>query len=192
MPVKVLVVDNYDSFTYMLNDYIEQQGALCTVIRNDESRVLEDWKNVDAIVLSPGPQAPRDAGLLMEVLNQSYLHKPVLGVCLGHQAIGEFFGATLQKAEVPMHGKVDQMTHTNDVLFSDIPQTFSATRYHSLLLTQVSDPLTVIAQSSRNEVMALRHKELPIWGIQFHPESCLTEYGSVMIKNFLLPLGLKQ
>lgn len=192
MSVKVLVVDNYDSFTYMLNDYIEQQGAFCTVIRNDEPSVLDEWKNVDAIVLSPGPQAPQDAGLLMQVIRQSYLHKPILGVCLGHQAIGEFFGARLQKAGVPMHGKVDLMTHTNDVLFTDIPPTFNATRYHSLLLTHVSDPLTVIAQSSKKEVMALRHKQLPIWGIQFHPESCLTEYGSVMIKNFLLPLGLKQ
>lgn len=192
MSVKVLVVDNYDSFTYMLTDYIEQQGAVCTVIRNDELSVLDAWKNVDAIVLSPGPQAPQDAGLLMEVINQSYRHKPILGVCLGHQAIGEFFGATLQKATVPMHGKVDQMTHSNDVLFANIPQTFSATRYHSLLLTQVPHPLTVIAVSSKKEVMALRHKQLPIWGIQFHPESCLTEYGSVMIKNFLLPLGLKQ
>ncbi|MES2780166.1 MAG: aminodeoxychorismate/anthranilate synthase component II [Bacteroidota bacterium] len=192
MSLNVLLLDNYDSFTYMLKDYIEQNGAICTVMRNDHPHVTERLNEFDAIILSPGPQAPKDAGLLMEVIEQSVFHKPILGVCLGHQAIGEFFGASLQKAAVPMHGKVDQITHTTDVLFMGIPETFNATRYHSLLLTKMVDCLTVTATSSKGEVMALRHKQLPVWGIQFHPESCLTEYGGMMIKNFLLAATPKQ
>lgn len=192
MALHILLLDNYDSFTYMLKDYIEQQDAICTVLRNDNPEVMSMVKQVDAIVLSPGPQAPRDAGLLMNVIEASYVYKPVLGVCLGHQAIGEFFGATLQKATVPMHGKVDRITHTRDLLFEGIPETFQATRYHSLLLTEMAECLEVIATSAKGEVMALRHKQLPVWGIQFHPESCLTEYGEVMIKNFLLAATPKQ
>ncbi|AMS25844.1 hypothetical protein AEM51_01315 [Bacteroidetes bacterium UKL13-3] len=192
MPLTVLLLDNYDSFTYMLKDYIEQHEAVCKVLRNDDLDVFNNLQLFDAIVLSPGPQAPKDAGLLMKVIEQSFQHKPILGVCLGHQAIGEFFGATLVKAAFPMHGKVDSILHTQDELFHSVPQTFSATRYHSLLLTQMPECLSVIAKSSQNEVMALKHKQLPIWGIQFHPESCQTEYGVTMIKNFLLAATPKQ
>lgn len=192
MPLTVLLLDNYDSFTYMLKDYIEQHEAVCTVLRNDDLDVFNNLQFFDAIVLSPGPQAPKDAGLLMKVIEQSFKHKPILGVCLGHQAIGEFFGASLQKADVPMHGKVDRMSHSEDELFRSVPKTFSATRYHSLILTQLPECLCVIAQSSKNEVMAFKHKQLPLWGIQFHPESCHTEYGVTLIKNFLLAARSKQ
>lgn len=188
----ILLFDNYDSFTYMLKDYIEQNGAVCTVVRNDHPEALELLMQFDAIILSPGPQAPKDAGKLMQAIAQIHQHKPILGVCLGHQAIGEFFGATLQKATVPMHGKVDCITTVADPLFEGIPETFQATRYHSLLLTHIPECLAVLATSSKSEVMALRHKQLPVWGIQFHPESCLTEYGGLMIKNFLLAATPKQ
>ncbi len=184
--VKVLLIDSYDSFTYMLKDYLEQAGALCTVLRNDDLRILEIALQFDAIVLSPGPQDPRHAGLLMEVINRCHEYKPILGVCLGHQAIGEFFGSVLEKAELPKHGKIDELTHTEDLLFKGVPSVFKATRYHSLLLTQVADCLTVIASSKKQEVMAIKHNRLPIWGIQFHPESCSTEDGLTIIKNFLL------
>jgi anthranilate synthase/aminodeoxychorismate synthase-like glutamine amidotransferase len=176
----------------MLKDYLEQGGSVCTVMRNDDPQLLESGLQFDALVLSPGPQDPKHAGLLMDVIHKYYEHKPILGVCLGHQAIGEFFGATLVKAAFPMHGKVDSILHTQDELFHSVPQTFSATRYHSLLLTQMPECLSVIAKSSKNEVMALKHKQLPIWGIQFHPESCQTEYGVTMIKNFLLAATPKQ
>lgn len=176
----------------MLKDYIEQNGATCTVVRNDYPDILERALLFDAMIISPGPQAPKDAGQLMNVIEQTYLHKPILGVCLGHQAIGEFFGATLQKATVPMHGKVDHITPLKDSLFAGISETFKATRYHSLLLTNIPECLKVLATSSKGEVMALRHKQLPVWGIQFHPESCLTEHGGMMIKNFLLAATPKQ
>ena len=184
--VKVLLVDSYDSFTYMLKDYLEQGGAVCTVMRNDEPQLLESGSQFDALVLSPGPQDPSHAGLLMAVIQKYYEHKPILGVCLGHQAIGEFFGSVLEKATVPKHGKIDTLTHTGDLLFKDIAPVFKATRYHSLLLTQVADCLTVIAHSDKDEVMAIKHHKWPIWGIQFHPESCSTEGGLAIIKNFLL------
>lgn len=176
----------------MLRDYIEQHGATCTVVRNDHQDAIAMALAADAIILSPGPGAPKDAGLLMKVIEEVYAFKPVLGVCLGHQAIGEFFGATLQKATVPMHGKVDYITRSENQLFAGIPRTFQATRYHSLLLTHIPEQLITIATSAKGEVMALTHKQLPLWGIQFHPESCLTEYGSMMIKNFLLAATPKQ
>lgn len=192
MALHILLLDNYDSFTYMLKDYIEQNGAICTVLRNDHPEVLEKVLMFDAIILSPGPQAPKNAGQLMKLIAQTQLHKPILGVCLGHQAIGEFYGATLQKATIPMHGKVDRISHIGDTLFAGIPETFQATRYHSLLLTHIPECLTILATSAKGEVMALRHKELPVWGIQFHPESCLTEHGGMMIENFLLAATPKQ
>ena len=190
--MKITIVDNYDSFTFMLVDYIRQHDVDCTVIRNDHPDLLSMVQHADAIVLSPGPQRPDTAGGLLSVIKHQGTQKPLLGVCLGHQAIGEFWGCTLQKASVPMHGKVDYITHTADPLFEGIPNTFQATRYHSLLLTQMTDTISVIATSASNEIMAIRHKQLPVWGIQFHPESCLTEYGNTIIKNFLLAATPKQ
>jgi anthranilate synthase component 2 len=186
--LKILLIDNYDSFTYMLKDYIEQSGAACTVIRNDNVELISilNEHTFDSIVISPGPCTPNDAGLLPHILSQILQSYPVLGVCLGHQAIGEYFGAQLVRAEIPRHGKVDDVAHNGNALFAGIPQTFAATRYHSLLLQQIPVELEVIATSGKGEVMGIAHKTLPLWGIQFHPESCMTGYGKRMIENFLL------
>jgi anthranilate synthase/aminodeoxychorismate synthase-like glutamine amidotransferase len=172
----------------MLKDYIEQQGAECNVVRNDAPELIHMLENnhFDAVVISPGPCTPNEAGSLPKILHNIIRSYPVLGVCLGHQAIGEYFGADLQKADVPKHGKVDHIHHNGNELFKGIPEVFEATRYHSLLLKEVPIELEVIATSSTNEVMGIAHKTLPLWGIQFHPESCMTGHGKRMIKNFLL------
>lgn len=186
--MNILLIDNYDSFTYMLKDYIEQHYVVCTVVRNDTSELFALLKEhtFDAVVISPGPCTPNDAGLLPEVLPLILHSYPVLGVCLGHQAMGEYFGARLVKATLPRHGKVDPVTHTGNPLFEGIPGTFDATRYHSLLLEDIPVDLEVIATSAKGEVMGIAHKTLPLWGIQFHPESCMTAFGKRMIENFLL------
>jgi anthranilate synthase/aminodeoxychorismate synthase-like glutamine amidotransferase len=183
--LKILLLDNYDSFTYMLKDYIGQGDVACTVMRNDDVNLLEEIDEYNAIVISPGPQTPSDAGQLMSVVKHFATTKPILGVCLGHQAIGMHFGAQLVKAQRPMHGKVDTIEHSSNVLFQHIPNSFSATRYHSLILQQLPEELNVIATSADNEVMGIAHKSLPLWGIQFHPESCTTAYGLQLIRNFL-------
>lgn len=187
-PVNILLIDNYDSFTYMLKDYIEQHGPACTVIRNDAPELVSYLNDnaPDAIVISPGPCAPKDAGLLPGLLHRILHAYPVLGVCLGHQAMGAYFGAALVKAELPRHGKVDTIKHNGNKLFDGVPVAFDATRYHSLLLKDVPVELEVIALSPTGEVMGIAHKTLPLWGIQFHPESCMTGYGKQMIENFLL------
>ena len=186
--MKFLLIDNYDSFTHMLADYIRQCGVICDVMRNDEQQLLQTnfIHQYDALVLSPGPQTPAHAGYLMQIIHQYHKTKPMLGVCLGHQAIGEYFGATLQKAGSPKHGKFDWVMQAinNSPLLKNIPQTFGVTRYHSLILTQLKPPLQVLANTKQNEVMMLNHSTLPIYGIQFHPESCLTEEGLTLIKNF--------
>ncbi len=185
MTLKVLLLDNYDSFTYMLKDYIEQCGVQCMVMRNDEPELFSEVSKADVLVLSPGPQRPKDAGELMHVLEKFIHEKPVLGVCLGHQAIGEYFGATLMKAKQPKHGKVDPIQHFGNPLFNNIKSGFSATRYHSLVLQDLPQTLEIIATTDDDEIMGLMHKHLPVWGIQFHPESCTTEDGLRIIKNFL-------
>lgn len=198
----VLLLDNYDSFTYMLRDYIRQAGEECVVVRNDEMSIEEIAAlSFDSIVISPGPKAPADARVTMEVIRAFYHTKPILGVCLGHQAIGEFFGMQLVKARVPMHGKTTPITHTGHPIFNDIPQDTDVMRYHSLILdhglaeTQGSASLRVIAQTGEGEIMGIGHRELPIAGLQFHPESVLTAYGVEMVRNwftYLLDLSLPQ
>ncbi len=183
----LLLIDNYDSFTYNLKDYLGQLGQTCMVVRNDEMD-LEEIKrlNFDKIVLSPGPQRPADAGLLMPLLKEFHTQYPILGICLGHQAIGEFFGAKLVKANYPMHGKVSDITHNAEDIFKNIPSPFKVCRYHSLELVSVKNtPLQVLATTNKNEVMAIKHKQLPLWGLQFHPEAILTQYGMVLLKNWL-------
>ncbi|QJW89194.1 aminodeoxychorismate/anthranilate synthase component II [Spirosoma taeanense] len=184
--MKLLVVDNFDSFTYMLVDYLRQAGATCHVVRNNESLARLTNLSVNGVVLSPGPGTPRQAGRLMDVIAHYAGRVPLLGVCLGHQAIGEFYGATLAPAALPMHGKVSTIrVQTDDVLFQGLPGQFSVTRYHSLVLRDLPDTLISTALTDQNEVMAIRHAALPIWGVQFHPEAALTQFGLPMVLNWI-------
>ena len=185
--MKVFLLDNYDSFTFMLKDYIEQCGAECVVKRNDDESInrQNELDEYDAIIISPGPKTPNESGCLLKIISTYHQKKPLLGVCLGHQGIGEFFGAKLVKSKLPRHGKVDEIHHNNHKLFQGIENEIAVTRYHSLLLEDVKSPLEIIAWSKTNEIMAIAHQHLPIFGIQFHPESCLTKNGIVLIKNFL-------
>ena len=185
--MKVLLLDNYDSFTYNLYDYLLQTGAECTVLRND-ALSLSAFERLDfeAIVFSPGPKRPADAGLLLPLIERFYQRVPMLGICLGHQAIGEFFGAKLVKAKVPMHGKTTDIGHNGHSLFQGIPTPFTVMRYHSLLLESLDDtPLECLATTGDGEIMALAHRTLPLLGVQFHPESVLTEYGLPLLKNWV-------
>lgn len=184
--MNVLVVDNFDSFTYMLVDYLQQAGARCRVVRNNESWELVTNEPVDAVVLSPGPGVPQRAGRLLDIVKHYYRQVPMLGVCLGHQALGDFFGATLVQANRPMHGKVSTIrTQSDDVLWRGLPTEFNVTRYHSLVLEDLPASLMVTAFTGQGEVMAMRHRTLPIWGVQFHPEAALTEHGLALIRNWI-------
>jgi len=185
--MNLLVVDNFDSFTYMLVDYLHQAGATCRVVRNNASMPVFDEEPVDGIVLSPGPGTPRQAGRLPDLVARYQGQVPILGVCLGHQALGEFFGARLQRASQPMHGKVSsvRVLEPQDVLMQHLPATFTVTRYHSLLLTDLPDSLVPLAVTDAGELMAMRHRSLPIWGVQFHPEAALTKYGFQLLKNWI-------
>ena len=196
--MNLLVVDNFDSFTYMLVDYLQQAGAHCRIVRNDEPMSRLTRHPVDGVVLSPGPGTPRQAGRLMAVIAHYYRRVPMLGVCLGHQALGEFFGASLVAAHRPMHGKVSTIrVLTDDALFQNMPASpthrqFRVTRYHSLVLRDLPAQLVPLATTIStaasdwpNELMALRHRTLPLWGVQFHPEAALTEHGLQLIKNWI-------
>ena len=187
---RILLVDNYDSFTYILYDYFLQLGSDCTVIRNDELSFDQVLKlDFDALVLSPGPKRPEDAGLMTELIAHFHDKKPILGICLGHQGIGEFFGAKLIKAKLPVHGKTSTLFHQNHDLFRGLPDHFKVMRYHSLLLKNIeATDLEEIATTSSGEAMAIAHKKLPIIGVQFHPESILTEHGLQMLENWLSTL----
>jgi anthranilate synthase component 2 len=196
--MRLLLLDNYDSFTYNLYDYLVQSGCAVVVKRNDEIQARDvDALRPDGIVFSPGPRTPKEAGCLMDVIKEYHERLPMLGVCLGHQAIGEFFGATLQKAIRPVHGKTAQVFHVleNDEsdnesqsgqnLLYNIPQPFEAMRYHSLVLTELPEMLIPLAQTTDGELMAMRHRTLPLYGVQFHPESILTPHGLPLIKNWV-------
>lgn len=188
MPERVLVIDNYDSFTYNLVQYLGELGAEMNVYRNDEITV-EDIKSrkPDAIVLSPGPGRPADAGITPGVVKACSGTIPILGVCLGHQAIGEVFGGRIGPARRLMHGKTSEITHSGHPLFAGIDSPFVATRYHSLVVepNSVPDVLDVIATSDDGEIMGLAHKHVPTFGVQFHPESILTRAGMQILENFL-------
>ena len=183
----ILIIDNYDSFTYNLFDYFLQLGTDCKVIRNDELALPNFLKlTFDGLVLSPGPKRPAEAGHLMNLIDHFHDKKPILGICLGHQGIGEYFGATLCNTVVPMHGKTSLIRHNSHPLFQSIPSSFSVMRYHSLGLEDLDTTnLEVLANTEKGEVMAIGHKELPIFGFQFHPESILTEHGIVLLNNWL-------
>jgi anthranilate synthase component 2 len=180
----ILVVDNFDSFTYNLVDYFNQLDLEVEIVRNNapiEALCSDHYK---AVVLSPGPGIPRKAGKLMKVVSYYYDKKPVLGICLGHQAIAEFFGGEIGKTSKPMHGKISPIFHYNDVIFRDIPQTFDVVRYHSLICTRPPEILNVVAQTASGEIMAVKHQRLAVYGLQFHPEAVLTQYGLDLLKNW--------
>jgi anthranilate synthase/aminodeoxychorismate synthase-like glutamine amidotransferase len=182
----VLLIDNYDSFTYMLRDYVLQCGEECMVIRNDEKTIAEIGEiDFYSIIISPGPRAPAEAGISMDVIRTFQDSKPILGICLGHQAIGEIYGAKLVSAAKPMHGKTSMITHSGHPIFNNIPEQIEVMRYHSLILENVAaTELTVIAETMDGEVMAIAHPTKKIVGLQFHPESILSPYGLQMIKNW--------
>ena len=183
-----LLIDNYDSFTYNLVHFLGELGAETEVRRNDtltadEAIALEP----DALVLSPGPCDPDKAGICMELVLRAKDSIPILGVCLGHQSIAQALGARIVRAGQPMHGKPSQMNHNERGLFRGLPTPYSAIRYHSLVVKRdtVPDCLEITAETEAGEVMGLRHKEHPIWGVQFHPESILTDHGRELLRNFL-------
>ena len=183
--VVILLLDNYDSFTYNLVDYFFQLGVKCEVKRNDVSISAITAQKYDGVVLSPGGEEPSKAGILMDVLDYYVGKLPILGICLGHQAIGQYFGAQLVKAENPMHGKLSKIKCSEHPMFGSIPKKHDVVRYNSLLLADVDDPLKIIAQTANGEVMAVTHKEMPIWGVQYHPEAALSQYGLETLKNWV-------
>lgn len=191
MKKKVVVVDNYDSFTYNLVQYIETLGAETQVFLNDKADCAEIWRQKPSgILLSPGPGTPDDAGITLAVISELAGKVPIFGVCLGHQSIGQAFGGAVIRAQRLMHGKTSQVQHDNRTIFAGMPQPFSATRYHSLLVeaSTLPDCLEVSARTEANEIMGLRHVSLPVEGVQFHPESFLTENGMHIIENWLASL----
>jgi anthranilate synthase/aminodeoxychorismate synthase-like glutamine amidotransferase len=184
----LLLIDNYDSFTYNLAQIFGELGATVLVKRNDEITPADIRKlSVEHICISPGPGRPKDAGISCDVIREFGGTKLILGVCLGHQCIGEVFGAEIVHAPKMMHGKTSGIRHNGTGLFQDIAQPFMATRYHSLVVNRESLPksLTVVAEADDGEIMGLRHRELPIYGVQFHPESILTSEGAKLLANFL-------
>jgi para-aminobenzoate synthetase component 2 len=193
---KILVLDNYDSFVYTLNGYLQQLGAETEVLRNDvvsQSDLPALLAKYDAVLLSPGPGTPADAGLSIAVVKQALqTGQPVFGVCLGHQAIAEAMGATVTSAEELMHGKTSQVYHDGSLVYQNVPQPFTATRYHSLAVVAntVPDDLIVTSKTAGGVIMGLQHRSKPIFGVQFHPESVLTQGGYQMLGNWLESIGL--
>jgi anthranilate synthase/aminodeoxychorismate synthase-like glutamine amidotransferase len=184
----LLVIDNYDSFTFNLVQYLGEMGVDLEVHRNDRigiDRIRE--LRPDRILVSPGPCSPREAGLSNEIIRTFGPELPLFGVCLGHQCIGHVFGAEVVVNYRLMHGKISPIQHNGRDLFAGIPTPFSATRYHSLVIKRdtLPDCLEVTAETDEGEIMGIRHRTLPIWGVQFHPESILTEYGKALLANFL-------
>jgi anthranilate synthase component II len=185
---RVLLIDNYDSFTYNLYQYLCELGASVSVVRNDAISVAEVGALApDFIVISPGPGVPRDAGISIELIRALGPRVPILGVCLGHQAIAEAFGGVVTRAPELMHGKASRIHHDGTGVFDGLPSPFSAIRYHSLCAAPeaVPDSLLVNARTENGVVMAVRHRDYPIHGVQFHPESILSEHGKDLLRNFL-------
>lgn len=189
----ILVIDNYDSFTYNLVHYLAELGAATEVVRNDKLTVAEALsKPLSGVLISPGPCAPDQAGICLELIKKAPTDLPIFGVCLGHQAIGQAFGGKVVRAKSLMHGKTSLINHDNKDLFAHLPNPFTATRYHSLAVERQSLPecLIITAETDDGEIMGLAHKDRPIYGVQFHPESIATEGGHQVIKNFLTLSGL--
>lgn len=184
----ILVIDNYDSFTFNLVHYLQELGAKTCVIRND-AKTTDDFlaMELDGILISPGPCTPNEAGVCLELIEKLPPTLPLLGICLGHQAIGQVFGGKVIAAKSIMHGKTSSIVHDGSGLFDDVPDPFTATRYHSLALDSCNLPdcLQVNARTADGEIMAVMHQKLPIYGLQFHPESIASEHGHALLANFL-------
>jgi anthranilate synthase/aminodeoxychorismate synthase-like glutamine amidotransferase len=184
----ILLIDNYDSFTFNLVHFMGDVGGRCEVVRNDKLTVAEALaRQPEAIVLSPGPCTPNEAGICLDLIAAAAGLFPILGVCLGHQAIGQAFGGDVVRAPQPMHGKLSAISHDGDGILRDVPSPFSATRYHSLIVARETMPETLIPTAWTDDglVMAMRHRDLPIHGVQFHPESIASEHGHRILANFL-------
>ncbi len=191
----ILVVDNYDSFTYNLVHYLAELGARTHVVRNDDLTVEEAWAlQPEAVLLSPGPCAPDQAGICLSLIETAAETMPILGVCLGHQSIGQAFGGEVVRAKTLMHGKTSPILHEGRGVFGGLPSPFTATRYHSLAVRRetLPDALEVTAWTEDGEIMGLSHRTRPIHGVQFHPESIATQHGHEMIANFLDLAGVKR
>ena len=185
---KLLMLDNYDSFTYNLVQYFGELGENVLVHRNDQISIEEiEALNPDRICVSPGPCSPAEAGISVELIRHFAGKKPILGVCLGHQAIATAFGGDVVRAKEVMHGKTSPVTHRGTDVFKDIPSPYTVTRYHSLAVKRETLPaeLEVTAETNDGEIMGMRHVSLPVYGVQFHPESILTEHGHTLLRNFL-------
>ena len=186
--MKLLVIDNYDSFTYNLVQYLGELGASSDVVRNDAISVDEvGRRGADAIVISPGPCTPAEAGISVDTILRYAGRLPILGVCLGHQSLGAAYGGRVVHAKTLMHGKTSQIRHRNSDVFEGLPSPFEATRYHSLAVAREGLPevLVVTAETEDGEIMGMRHAEHPVFGVQFHPESILTVQGKALLANFL-------
>ena len=183
----ILLLNNFDSFTYIIADYFNQLGVACKVLNNDADLVQIIKPGYKAIVLSPGPGVPVKHGVIMKVIDHYHKKLPILGICLGYQAIGQYFGAELVKSKLPMHGKISEIVTTaqNDIIFNGLPKRFNVVRYHSLELKNIPPVLQAIAHTTDGDLMAINHVTLPIWGLQFHPEAVLTEFGLQMLKNWV-------
>ncbi|MDG2532502.1 aminodeoxychorismate/anthranilate synthase component II [Sphingomonas sp. HITSZ_GF] len=188
----ILVIDNYDSFTWNLVHYLMELGTEVQVVRNDALTARDAVaSNAQAFLISPGPCTPNEAGISLDIVAAcADLKKPLLGVCLGHQAIGQHFGGSVVRGGL-MHGKTSPVSHDGTGLFTGLPSPFTATRYHSLIVTDIPDDLVVNATADDAHVMGFRHRELPIHGVQFHPESIATEHGHAMLANFLKLAGIE-
>jgi anthranilate synthase/aminodeoxychorismate synthase-like glutamine amidotransferase len=184
----ILLIDNYDSFTFNLVHFIGDVGGRCDVVRNDKLTVEDALaRNPEAIVLSPGPCTPNEAGICLDLIASAAGRVPILGVCLGHQAIGQAFGGQVVRAPAPMHGKLSAITHDNTGILEGVPSPFNATRYHSLIVARDTLPETLVptAWTEDGLIMAMHHRDLPIHGVQFHPESIASQHGHRILANFL-------
>lgn len=191
----LLMIDNYDSFVYNLVRYFEEIGEEVEVVRNDKVNLDSiDINKYSGIIISPGPKNPKESGLCLDIIDKFKEDIPMLGICLGHQCIGHYFGSKIVKGEKPMHGKISEITHDNKGIFQGVKNPLKVTRYHSLVVNNEELPkeLEITAQTSDEVIMGIRHNNLPVYGVQFHPEAELTEEGHKILKNFVLECRSKR
>ena len=184
----LLMIDNYDSFVYNLVRYFEELGEEIIIYRNDKITIKDiESMNIDGIVISPGPKSPNEAGLSLDIIDKFKEKLPLWGICLGHQCIGHYFNAVVKKGNEPVHGKMFNITHNNEGIFKEVKNPLRVTRYHSLIVDKENfpDSLEIISETDDNIIMGIKHKEYPIYGVQFHPEAEMTEEGHKILNNFI-------